>query len=172
MDHVALGTLAQQAARSTRFEDLFDSERNRLFTALWLVTRDRHEAEEIAQDAFVRVWERWDRRGAPDDPTAYLFRTAMNLLRNRRRRAAMALRKTLRPDPKPDAMEAVDTQDAVLRALGKLTPRQRAAVVLVDLFELTSEEAGRSLNIEPATVRTLVARGRATLAAQMGVDDA
>ena len=40
----------------------------------------------------MKVWERWERRGAPDDPTAYLFRTAMNILRNRRRRAAVALR--------------------------------------------------------------------------------
>ncbi len=74
------------------FEALFAEERDRLFTSLWLITRDRHEAEEVAQDAFVKVWERWERRGAPDDPTAYLFRTAMNILRNRRRRAAVALR--------------------------------------------------------------------------------
>jgi DNA-directed RNA polymerase specialized sigma24 family protein len=45
-----------------------------VFTALCLVTGDRHEAEEIAQDAFVRVFERWDRVGSLEDPTGYLFR--------------------------------------------------------------------------------------------------
>ena len=172
MAQAASAATVTPPAASLHFEELFESEQRRLFAALWLVTRDRHEAEEIAQDAFVKVWERWDRRGAPDDPTAYLFRTAMNLFRNRRRRAAVALRKAVRPDPTPDALEAVETHDAVVRALGALTARQRAAVVLVDLFGLTSEEAGRSLGIRPATVRTLVARGRATLAAQMGEDDA
>src|SRR3954449_4244509 len=74
------------------FEALFAEQRDRLFGSLWLITGDRHEAEEVAQDAFVKVWERWERRGAPDNPTAYLFRTAMNIQRNRRRRAAVALR--------------------------------------------------------------------------------
>jgi RNA polymerase sigma-70 factor (ECF subfamily) len=171
MDHATQIAMAGRVASTASFEDLFLAQREHLFSALWLVTRDRHEAEEIAQDAFVRVWERWERRGAPDDPTAYLFRTAMNLLRNRRRRAAVALRRAVGHEPAPDVLEAVETQDAVLRALGALTPRQRAALVLVDLLDLTSEEAGRALGIRPATVRVLAARGRTALS-QMGERDA
>ena len=71
-----------------RFEDFFGSEHARLFGALCFVTGDRHEAEEIMQDAFLRMWERWDGRGF-DDPSAYLFRTAMNVFRNRYRRSAL-----------------------------------------------------------------------------------
>jgi hypothetical protein len=45
------------------FEEFYDANFRRLYTALGLVTGNRHEAEEIAQDAFVRVFERWDRVG-------------------------------------------------------------------------------------------------------------
>ena len=75
------------------FEVFFAATNQRLFTALWLVTGDRHEAEEIAQDAFLRVLERWERVGWLDDPESYLFRTAMNVFRNRYRRAALAVRR-------------------------------------------------------------------------------
>ena len=49
---------AEVAEESRSFEELFDSEHARLFGALCLVTGDRHEAEEIMQDAFLRLWER------------------------------------------------------------------------------------------------------------------
>lgn len=64
----------------------------RLFQALYLMTGSRHEAEEVMQDAFLALWERWERVAGFDDPTVYLFRTAMNLWRKRIRRAALALR--------------------------------------------------------------------------------
>jgi len=153
------------------FEVLFAEERDRLFSSLWLITRDRHEAEEVAQDAFVRVWERWERHGAPDDPAAYLFRTAMNVLRNRRRRAAIALRHAFSRSESHDELGAVEARDLVSRALGALTPSQRAALVLMDLLDLPSEEAAKALGIRPSTVRVLAARGRAALAAQIGASD-
>jgi RNA polymerase sigma-70 factor, ECF subfamily len=153
------------------FEALFSEERERLFSALWLITRDRHEAEDIAQDAFVRVLERWDRHGAPDDPAAYLFRTAMNVLRNRRRRAAVALRHAVSRVEPHDALEAVEAHDVVMRALGALTARERAALVLTDLLEMPSYEAGDALGIRPSTVRVLAARGRATLSTEIGATD-
>jgi len=60
------------------FEELFESQRVPLFKALCLLTGDRQEAEDIAQDAFVRVLERWERVGGLEDPVGYLYRTAMN----------------------------------------------------------------------------------------------
>ncbi len=159
------------AVEAATFEALFAEERDRLFTSLWLITRDRHEAEEVAQDAFVRVWERWERRGAPDDPTAYLFRTAMNIQRNRRRRAAVVLRHTPSRQESADELGAVEARDVVMRALGALTPSQRAALVLMDLLDMTSTEAAAALGVRPSTVRVLAARGRVTLSAQIGVSD-
>ena len=69
------------------FEEFYEATVRRLFTALCLVTGNRHEAEEVAQEAFVRVFERWDRVGTLEDPTGYLFRVSMNVFRSRFRRA-------------------------------------------------------------------------------------
>ena len=74
------------------------------------VTGDRHEAEEIMQDAFLRLWERWD-DSRIDDPSAYLFRTAMNVFRNRYRRSALGLRRTLSITLSDDAFANVDDRD-------------------------------------------------------------
>lgn len=96
----------------------------------------------------------------------------MNVLRNRRRRAAVALRHAVSRSESRDAFEAVEARDVVTRALGALTPRQRAALVLTDLLDLPSEEAAEALGVRPSTVRVLAARGRATLSAQIGATDA
>jgi RNA polymerase sigma-70 factor (ECF subfamily) len=63
------------------FEGFFEAEKQRLYRALCLITRNRFEAEEITQDAFVRVLERWDRVSVMEDPTGYLYVTAMNTFR-------------------------------------------------------------------------------------------
>ncbi len=159
------------ASHTATFESLFSGERHRLFSSLWLITRDRQEAEDVAQEAFVKVWERWERRGAPDDPTAYLFRTAMNILRNRRRRAAVALRNAVSRPESRDELAVVEARDVVMRALDELTPRQRAAIVLMDLLDMSSDEAARALGVRPSTVRVLAARGRTTLSEQIGATD-
>jgi RNA polymerase sigma-70 factor (ECF subfamily) len=158
------------------FEDLFVEQRDRLFSAMWLAARDRHEAEDLTQEAFVRVWERWDRSGAPDDPASYLYRTAMNLFLNRRRRAATSARRMLRLEADAnnttDPMDGIELRDEIRRALQTITPAQRAALVLVDLLDLSSDEAARVLRKRPSTVRVLAARGRASLAQELGGNDA
>ena len=54
---------------SRTFETFYQAEARTLFQRLWLVTGNRAEAEELMQDAFLRVWERWDRVGGMDDPS-------------------------------------------------------------------------------------------------------
>jgi RNA polymerase sigma-70 factor, ECF subfamily len=159
---------AEVAEESRSFEELFDSEHARLFGALCLVTGDRHESEEIMQDAFLRVWERWDRISGLDDPQAYLFRTAMNVFRNRYRRAALAVRRTVSLAPTEDAFATVEDRDVVVRTLRDLTSDQRAAVVLTAYVGLTSEEAGRALGMRAGTVRTLATRARAAIREKAG----
>jgi RNA polymerase sigma-70 factor (ECF subfamily) len=153
------------------FEAFFRTEHAALFRALWLVTRNRHEAEEVMQDAFLRLWERWPRVSRLPDPTGYLYRTAMNVFRSRLRRAAVALRKRVRAMPPDDLLEMVEGRDAAVRAMASLTPRQRAAVVLVDVLGFTSEESASALGVKAVTVRVLAARGREALRESMGGDD-
>jgi len=90
------------------FEAFYEETHARLFTALCLVIGRRHEAEKVMQEAFVRVWERWDRVGRLDSPTGYLYRAAMNLVCSRQRRASIALRRTVGLEPKTDDLGAVE----------------------------------------------------------------
>lgn len=159
-----LGLSAEEggtAGSAITFEEFFAATNPRLFTALWLVTGDRHEAEEIAQDAFLRVFERWDRVGGLEDPESYVFRTAMNVFRNRYRRASLAVRRSLSLAPHAsDELAAVEDRDEVIRLLRPLPPRQRAAVVATSILDLSAEEAGRVLGMRSATVRALTSRAR------------
>lgn len=153
------------------FEEFFAAEHDRLYRALCLVTRNRHEAEEIMQDAFMGMWARWDRISSDvDDPTAYLYRSAMNAFRRRRRRAELAARKAIRLIPIDDSIQRVEEEEAIVQALAALTPKQRAAIVLTNYLDFTAEEAGGFLGLSPGAVRTLASRGRAELRRQAGED--
>jgi RNA polymerase sigma-70 factor (ECF subfamily) len=153
---------------ASSFESFFSAERKRLFGALVLVTGNRYEAEEIMQEAFLRIWERWDRVSVMDRPTGFLYRTAMNVFRNRTRRATLALRRVVQAAPVEDVFSTVDDRDAVVRALRELTPKQRAAIVLTAYGGLTSEEAAGALGLKPVSVRALANRARAELRLKEG----
>lgn len=168
--HLVSGEVPQalEADRTGAFEDLVDTEYARLYSGLCLITRDRAEAEDVIQEAYLRVWERWDRVVEMDDPAGYLFRTAMNLWRKRRRRIALAVRRAVRLAPGRDELAEVEAREIVVHALAALTERQRAAVVLVDLLDQTSEEAANLLGVKAPTVRVLVSKGRAALKRNAG----
>ena len=150
------------------FDAFFLDEHTRLFRALCLTTGSRQEAEEVAQDAFLRLWERWDRVGRMDDPVGYLYRTAMNLVRSRYRSATRALRRAFTFEHRDDAFAAVEDRDVVIRALRELIPQQRAAIVLTSLLGYSSEEAGRMLGMKASTVRALSTRARAAMRQTVG----
>ena len=150
-------------AGTERFEDFFDAQRPRLFAALCLVTGSRQEAEELSQDAFLRIWERWDRVAGMEEPVGYLFRVAMNLFRRRLRRTRVVSTLRLPQRELDDAYATVDVRDELVRALRDLTPRQRGAVVLTTMLGYSSEEAGAVLGIRASTVRVLAMNARETL---------
>jgi RNA polymerase sigma-70 factor (ECF subfamily) len=144
------------------FELFYQSERDGLFGNLSLITRDPHEAEELMHDAFLKVWERWSRVRHMDRPAGYLHQTALNAFRTRYRRAAIAQR-VIDWASNRDPLEDVEGRDRVDRALAALTVRQREAVILTDLLDYSSEEAGRLLGVRPGTVRGLAHHGRVAL---------
>jgi RNA polymerase sigma factor (sigma-70 family) len=162
---------ATAADEALRFDAFFEREKDRLFQALCLVTRNRFEAEELAQDAFLSVYERWGRVAGMDDPTGYLYRTAMNTFRSWHRRSALAAKRAIGLTRTDDSISGIEEQDQVVRALASLTARQRAAVVLVDLLDYSSEEAGQMLGIRASTVRTHVERAHRDLKARMDGSD-
>jgi len=155
-----------------RFDDFFEAEHERLFKALYFVTGSTQDAEDLMQEAFLRLWERWNELDRISDPTGYLFRVALNGFRMRRRRAAMALRKVLPVGEERDAFADAELSADLRRLLLGITPRQRAALVLVDLLGYPSEQAARILRVWPSTVRALATQGRRALRAREGVRDA
>jgi len=140
------------------FAAFFAEEHAGLFKALYFVTGNRSDAAELAQDAFLKLWERWDRIERIHDPTGYLFRAALNGFRMRTRAAVRATRRLVPIVSTTDPFDEID-----LRMLLDLSPRQRAALVLLDMYGYGSEEAARIMGIRPSTVRALATQGRAVL---------
>lgn len=154
------------------FEEFFRAHHRRLLGTLCLVSGDVAESEELTQEAFVRVWERWDRLQGHPNPAGYLYRTAFNLRRDRLRRLRRAARRLAGLETAEDAFARVEASTDLAAAIRRLTPRQRAALVLTDLLELSSPEAAKLLGVRPATVRVLGAQARGALRAEMEDSDA
>jgi RNA polymerase sigma-70 factor (ECF subfamily) len=151
------------AAGPPDFAAFFADEHARLVKLLYFVTGNRTDAADLAQEAFVKLWERWDRLDRIADPKAYLFRAALNGSRMRARAARRAARRLVGSTSLPDPFEEVDLREDVRGMLRGLSPRQRAALVLLDMYGYSSEEAARILGVRPSTVRSLATQGRAVL---------
>ena len=108
-------------------------------------------AEEVVQDAFARVYERW---GSIDRPAAYLRTCVVNGSRALLRRRRLAVWR--RPDPVPESMEPA--ADHILDALAALPPRRRAAVVLRYYEDLSEAEIAAVLGVRPGTVKSMLHR--------------
>lgn len=153
------------------FRWFFEVEYRRLCQALYLLTGDAYEAEDLAQEAMTRVLERWDRVARMESPAGYVYRTALNLNRKRIRRLVVSARRAVFDMPPRDDSVAVEDRQDVLRALAEISPREREALVLVDWLEMTAEEAGTLLGVAPGAVRVRLHRGRTKLRDRLGGRD-
>lgn len=160
-----------EAAQGLDFETFFQDVYERLFQALLLTCGNRAEAEDVAQEAMVRAYERWDRVGVADSPAAYVFRTAFNLNRKRIRRAALAIRKGLSQEEVHDPTDTVIAREEARRLLRSLPLGLREAVVLVEWLEMSAEEAGEVLGIRAVSVRGRIHRAREFVKTRFGGRD-
>jgi RNA polymerase sigma-70 factor (sigma-E family) len=169
---VAMAEPLATGIEARSFESFFHEHHEPLLRALYLATGDRHEAEDLAQEALVRVYERWDRVRTLGDPRGYLYRTALNLRRSRLRRLAVAARRLVggRPALGADPAEATESRDEVRRALAALPDGQREALVLCEWLEMTDVEAGSALGISPGAVRVRLTRARAAMRRELRGD--
>ena len=168
---VSDGTEASAPPRE--FDVLFADEHERIYRGLLFITGSRSDAEELMQDAFLKLWERWDRAGSIDDPVAYLFRIALNGSRMRARRAVRASRKLLPLfGGGADPFEHVEAREDLRLLLRGIPDRQRTALVLTEIFGYTSEQAGEIMHVRAGTVRMLASQGRAALRGKERDEDA
>ena len=161
----------ERVSGALAFELFFEGERRHLFRALFLMTGSVHEAEEIAQDAFLKVWERWDRVSTMVNPAGYLYRAALNLSRSRFRRLLRVAKVPFSPERSLDPYGAADARDAVVRTIAGLSPRQRQALVLTDLLDRSTDETAELMHVTSSTIRSLVSEAHRAMRTVMETDD-
>ena len=163
---------ATDSATVARFEEFFEAEHVRLSRALYLLTGSSIEADELTQEAMVRVYERWDKVRQMASPQGYLYRTAMNLHRSRVRWLATRARQIVQPTPSTDPAEVVQSRDSLARALASLPAGQRGAVVLVEWLGMKHQEAAEVLGIKPGSLRARLSRAKSVLRPMLEDEDA
>ncbi|MDT0444833.1 SigE family RNA polymerase sigma factor [Streptomyces johnsoniae] len=154
---------------SDEFHAFFEqhhAELSRLARLLLGGTEGADGADDLAADALVAIWHRWDRVRAADHPLAYARGVVANLARSRirsrvreRRRIALFWSRGTEPAEGPDVPAVLD----VRAALGRLPYRKRACVVLRHAFDLSEQETARALGISVGTVKSQTSRGMAEL---------
>ncbi|HEY6312397.1 MAG TPA: SigE family RNA polymerase sigma factor [Streptosporangiaceae bacterium] len=132
------------------------------------LTGDQGHAEDVAQTAFARAYASWPRVSRSGNPDAYVRRIVVNENRNRFRKHRVTERLTDSPPesgtaPWADAMRTSDERSAMIAALQRLGPRQRAVIVLRYWMDLTEHETAAALNCTVGTVKSQASRALATL---------
>ena len=133
---------------------------------------DVHSAEDVSQEAFVRIYDAWDRLVDADRAVAYLRATVVNLSRGRHRRRLVAERK---PPPQPGSAPSAEddamgraNRSAVLQAVAALPSRQRECVVMRHWLRMTEGEIASTLDVSIGSVRTHNKRGVEALQRTLG----
>jgi RNA polymerase sigma-70 factor (sigma-E family) len=136
----------------------------------YLITGDRTVAEDLAQDAFVRLAGRFRHLRSPEAFPAYLRRTVVNLCLSHLRHARVERTYLRTQSSRPPAAAGLDleTRDEVWQAVRRLTARQRAAVVLRLYEDLSEREAAEALGVSVPAVRSQLARAMEALRRQLG----
>ena len=142
----------------------------------FLLTGDRAHAEDLVQEAFVRVVGRFGHLRVPDAFEGYLRRTIVNLhtsqLRRKRVERAWLERERGRTEHPVDVAPDVGARAELWRAVLELPARQRAAIALRFYEHLSERETADVLRCSPAAAKSLVARAMETLRARIGSEDA
>jgi RNA polymerase sigma-70 factor (ECF subfamily) len=145
------------------FATFFRTQYVPLVRAFCLLTADRAEAEELAQEALARAYERWDRVGTMDSPSGYVYRIGVNLNRHRLRHLAVRARRALEMRRDSDVGDTPELRVELAEAIASLPRGQREAFMLVEWLGWTAEESAPILGLAPASVRSRVHRARAAL---------
>jgi len=136
----------------------------RLQQAAYLLTGDRHQAEEAAQTALVRTYAAWSRVDH-DNAYPYARRVLVNLLTDRWRRPLREYATEVMPErPVPrDMAEDIARRRTLFKALGGLSAKERAVVVMRHYFDQSEADVARDLRLSLSAVKSLNSRGLAKL---------
>ena len=160
--------LRAQRGDARAYEEIVRSYQDIAFRVAYLVTRDAAEAEDAAQEAFVKAWRAFG-RFRPDAPLRpWLLRIVANEARNRRRLAARRAQLALRAEregssgdaaPSPEgAVLSADERRRLLAALDELAEPHRLVLAYRYLLDLSEEDTAAALDVRRGTVKSRTAR--------------
>ncbi len=151
------------------FEAWYRREHPRVVNSLYLVSGSVEVAREATDEAFTRAAARWSRVGAMESPGGWVFTVALNALRRELRRQARERQAHTRTVARV-GHDVELPNPAVWAAVSGLPDRQRLAVVLRYVGDLTEPEIAAVMGITRGTVASNLARARETLAAALTTD--
>jgi RNA polymerase sigma-70 factor (ECF subfamily) len=174
---------ALSEGRMEAFDEFVEHFRTRIFQYSYLMCGQREDAEEVAQDTLIKVFENFRSLREPENVRSWVFRIAKNVCLMKRRKSVFA------PDhefsleeythdgevynrqipgrtalPDQDLYQREIT-DAITRAIQQLPPNQRRVVLLRDMEELSTEETADILDVSTDVVKQRLRRGRLALRA-------
>lgn len=170
---VPVGTVVDDAA-SVEFHAFFERHYAELSRLAHLLTGEADAADDLAADALLAMWHRWDRVRAADHPVAYARGVVANLARTRirsavreRRRITLFWSQREEKTDNPDVPGVVDVQSALRR----LPFRKRACVVLRHAFDLSEKDTALALGVSVGTVKSQTSKGMAELQKLLGTEE-
>jgi RNA polymerase sigma-70 factor (sigma-E family) len=148
------------------FATVFNAHHRQAVRLAYLLTSDADQAEDIAAEAFAKVYVRW-RKGEVRDVGAYLRRAVANEANSKLRRRYLERREAAKRSGDDRGVVAVDDgaadRDQVWQAIARLPDRQRQAIVLRYYEDLTEAQTAEVLGCSIGTVKSQVSRGLARL---------
>lgn len=150
------------------FEEVFKTSYPRLVSQLLVVTSNPADAEEVVQEAFARLWQRWRRVREFENVESWIRRVALNEAISRYRRQA---RRGFGRNTQHAAVPEIAAPDAntailgtsVLKALRGIPVQQRSALFYRYVMDLSIDDIAKEMCTKPGTVKSWLSRGRALL---------
>jgi len=146
--------------RHLGFEAFYRETHGGLVTSMLLVTGDAELAREATDEAFARAVGAWGRVSEMASPAGWTYRVALNVVRRRARRAGLERRLLSRQAPPPDVPAPAGEAWAIV---ADLPPRQRTAVVLRYVADLTEPQIAQAMGVSRSTVSSTLADASAAL---------
>jgi len=166
-----------KAGDAAAFEQLVECYQRKVLSTAWRILGNQEDARDAAQEAFLRVYKYLGGFRADQDFAGWLYRIVINVCNDHNRKRGRRDRftsfeteeergniKALYTSEDLEAAAILSQQQAMIaEALGSLSKKERAAIVLRDLEGLTTEEVARVLGSSQATVRSQISSARAKI---------
>jgi RNA polymerase sigma-70 factor (ECF subfamily) len=159
---------ASRVSKEEAYEAFLQERYGKVVAAVRLIAREH--AEDIAQEAFARAYIHWDKLWPDGNPVGWVHKVATNLALSLRSRAGREVRAVARLGRRLVDVPPPDAFPELHEAVAGLPPRQRAAVALFYVLDLSVEDCAVVLKCKEGTVKSLLFNARENLRKTLGDD--